>query len=127
MRGFRPALGGAACGAAWSCAGLDPTEPAPRLHRHREGPPSPPRPPHAPHPAPPPPRPQVVSYFQAVAGFTSPEVLLEVKAPGGGAPPPAGRGPLDGLLRPLAALFARDGSDPFYAVVAHRNFKREDR
>jgi hypothetical protein len=65
-----------------------------------------------------------VSYFQAVAGFTTSEVLLEVKAPNGAAPG-AARGPLDALLKPLAALFTRAASDPFYAVVAYRNFRRE--
>ncbi|GBF91225.1 hypothetical protein Rsub_03545 [Raphidocelis subcapitata] len=67
---------------------------------------------------------EVVSYFQAVAGFTTPEVLLEVKAPNGAAPG-AARGPLDALLKPLAALFTRAASDPFYAVVAYRNFRRD--
>ncbi|KAI8463981.1 MAG: hypothetical protein J3K34DRAFT_129281 [Monoraphidium minutum] len=68
----------------------------------------------------------VKEYFQCVPGFTTPEVLLEVKAPGGAAPPAGGGGPLAALLRPLAALLQRGGSDPFYAVVAYRNFRRED-
>ncbi|GIL54348.1 hypothetical protein Vafri_9917 [Volvox africanus] len=70
----------------------------------------------------------VRQYFQAVSGFTAPEVLTAVPRPadqqqqgraGGG-------GFLKGLLNsPLARLFRRSSSDPFYAVVAYRNFRRE--
>ncbi|GLI61477.1 hypothetical protein VaNZ11_003874 [Volvox africanus] len=70
----------------------------------------------------------VRQYFQAVSGFTAPEVLTAVNRPadqqqqgraGGG-------GFLKGLLdSPLARLFRRSSSDPFYAVVAYRNFRRE--
>lgn len=66
------------------------------------------------------------SYFQCVEGFTEPEVLLQV-------PIPEGRqqqgGLLDGLVKvlpqPLQQLLSRSGSDPFYAVLAYRNFKPE--
>ncbi|KAG2484416.1 hypothetical protein HYH03_016830 [Edaphochlamys debaryana] len=63
----------------------------------------------------------VRSYFQAVSGFTAPEVLTEVPlASGGGGK--SGGGGLAALLGPLGKLLARSGSDPFYAVVAYRNF-----
>jgi hypothetical protein len=56
-------------------------------------------------------------------------VLLEVK-PGSSTTGAAGSGgkggPLSALLKPLVGLFQRAGSDPFYAVVAYRNFKREE-
>lgn len=75
-----------------------------------------------------------------MAGFTDPEVLLEVKpqppnstSGGGAAATDGGGGPLDGLRRalaaagaPLLALAGRASSDPFYGVVAYRNFRRED-
>ena len=57
----------------------------------------------------------VKSYFQAVEGFSQPEVLLEVPAPGGG----SGR-PTSLLDRLLTWLPQRAMSDPFYAVVARR-------
>lgn len=68
----------------------------------------------------------VKSYFQCVEGFTEPEVLTQV-------PIPEGRqqdsGWLDGLAKalpqPLQALLTRSSSDPFYAVLAYRNFKPE--
>ncbi|KXZ53254.1 hypothetical protein GPECTOR_7g1148 [Gonium pectorale] len=68
----------------------------------------------------------VKQYFQSVAGFTEPEVLTEVQ-PAGKAAAGAG-GPLGallGALGPLGGLLRRSSSDPFYAVVAYRNFKRE--
>lgn len=75
-------------------------------------------------------------YFQAVAGFTAPEVLLDAGPPtqsssspgsgsGSGSPGAAGN-PLAGLFAKAAALFGRAASDPFYAVVAYKGFKRED-
>ncbi|KAG2446475.1 hypothetical protein HYH02_008466 [Chlamydomonas schloesseri] len=67
----------------------------------------------------------VKQYFQAVAGFTTPEVLTEVPkvagAPAGG----TGGGSLPQWLKPLSRFFERTSSDPFYAVVAYRNFRRE--
>jgi SAM-dependent methyltransferase len=54
----------------------------------------------------------VKSYFGCVAGFTQPEVLTEVSTR-----------PDDSVLGKLKRLFARSSSDPFYAVIAYRNFK----
>lgn len=73
----------------------------------------------------------VRSYFQAVAGFTEPEVLtkVELQPNSSSSGAPGGLGALGGALAkalgPLGALFERSSSDPFYAVVAYRNFKRE--
>lgn len=50
------------------------------------------------------------------------QVLLEVKGAKAGAPQ-LPSGPLGALLAPLAKLMTRAGTDPFYAVVAYRNFK----
>lgn len=61
----------------------------------------------------------VRSYFQAIEGFTTPEVLTEVS----GASPPQG---VNGLFQAVQRLISRSTSDPFYAVVAYRNFKRSD-
>ena len=57
----------------------------------------------------------VKQYIAAVAGFTLPTVLTEVLTTPDLSP-----------LGRLKSLFARSSSDPFYAVVAYRNFKRED-
>ncbi|GLC34764.1 hypothetical protein PLESTM_000237500 [Pleodorina starrii] len=68
-------------------------------------------------------------YFQAVSGFTAPEVLTEVPKPGEGRQGAAGGSGADllsGLLAPLTRLLRRSSSDPFYAVVAYRNFRREE-
>lgn len=54
----------------------------------------------------------VKQYFGAVEGFTKPEVITEV----GGAPDVS-------LMGKLQNFFKRTQGDPFYAVVAHRNFK----
>lgn len=59
----------------------------------------------------------VKSYFSAVAGFTAPEALTD-----DGSAPPAGN-PVSKLLQ---KLWQSSQSDPFYAVVAYRNFKRTD-
>ncbi|KAG2433869.1 hypothetical protein HXX76_008222 [Chlamydomonas incerta] len=65
----------------------------------------------------------VKQYFQAVAGFTAPEVLTELPKQVAGTA--AGNGMLPQWLKPLSRFFARTSLDPFYAVVAYRNFKRE--
>jgi len=69
----------------------------------------------------------VKSYFQCVEGFTEPEVLLEVPIPEGRQQD--GGGLLGGLVKalpqPLQQLLSRSSSDPFYAVLAYRNFKPE--
>jgi SAM-dependent methyltransferase len=66
----------------------------------------------------------VKQYFQCVEGFTEPEVLQEVKLPEG-----SQQGGLQGLLaalpQPLQQFMSRAGQDPFYGVVAYRNFKPE--
>jgi len=59
----------------------------------------------------------VSQYFNAVEGFTEPEVVQEVAAEEGREPTP-----LDMMQR----LFQRSANDPFYAVIAYRNFKREE-
>ena len=57
----------------------------------------------------------VKQYIGAVAGFTAPELITEVLTT-----------PDYSLLGRLKSLFARSSSDPFYAVVSYRNFKREE-
>lgn len=61
----------------------------------------------------------VKSYFQAVEGFTQPEVVLKVDAP---------KSPsiLGSAVQALQRVFMSAVEDPFYAVIAYRNFKRED-
>lgn len=54
----------------------------------------------------------VLQYFQCVDGFTQPEVVK--KFPG-----KVDNSPLSGIMR----LLGMSGSDPFYAVIAYRNFK----
>lgn len=56
-------------------------------------------------------------------GFTEPEVLLEMQLPGGRGV--GGGGLLGSLLKPLERFMSRAGGDPFYGVVAYRNFKPE--
>jgi hypothetical protein len=57
----------------------------------------------------------VTQYFQSVKGFTQPEVVRKLPSPGGG----SSASPLDAVIR----LFGMANSDPFYAVIAYRNFK----
>lgn len=61
----------------------------------------------------------VVQYFQCVEGFTQPEIIRKVPATtiDGGQDE---KGPLSWILRLLGLL---SGSDPFYAVIAYKNFK----
>lgn len=54
----------------------------------------------------------VVQYFQCVTGFTQPEIIKDLKKPVKTDSP-------FGWL----SVFLRMGSDPFNAVIAHRNFK----
>jgi len=54
----------------------------------------------------------VKSYFSAVSGFTAPELVTEVQ-----------KTVDDSLLRRLTLLFDRSQGDPFYAVIANRNFR----
>jgi hypothetical protein len=62
----------------------------------------------------------VKQYFQAVQGYTEPEVVLQVPLPAG---QQQGSGLLQLLPKQLQQFFARASSDPFYAVLAYRNFK----
>ena len=55
----------------------------------------------------------VRTYFQAVEGFTAAEVVTDVAVPAGGT----------SLLERLQRVFARGAGDPFYAVLAYRNYK----
>ncbi|KAK9824399.1 hypothetical protein WJX72_010015 [[Myrmecia] bisecta] len=58
----------------------------------------------------------VKQYFQCVEGFTQPEAItqVEVKQPTEG---------VQGLLAKLSGFMKRAQGDPFYAIVAYRNFK----
>ncbi|KAL5728833.1 hypothetical protein ACHQM5_001869 [Ranunculus cassubicifolius] len=56
----------------------------------------------------------VVEYFQCVEGFTQPEIIRKL---GGD---DTAKTPFD-LIKIIRGLFS--GSDPFYAVIAHKNFK----
>lgn len=58
----------------------------------------------------------VVQYFQCVEGFTEPEVVR--KLPEGTKPDGSLFGWIKGFLGGLSS-----GSDPFYAVIAYKNFK----
>ena len=62
----------------------------------------------------------VRSYFAAVAGFTEPEALtrVDVQTRTGG--------PFGAALTAVRTLWQRSQQDPFYAVLAYRNFKRTD-
>jgi hypothetical protein len=60
----------------------------------------------------------VTQYFQCVEGFTQPEVVRRLP-PSDAAGGKSGSSPLEALMR----LFGQAGSDPFYAVIAYRNFK----
>ncbi|XP_072970250.1 uncharacterized protein [Typha angustifolia] len=55
----------------------------------------------------------VIQYFSCIEGFTHPEVIKNKL------PMKANRSPLDGIMR----LLGISSSDPFYAVVAYKNFK----
>ncbi|CAM0904152.1 unnamed protein product [Alopecurus aequalis] len=57
----------------------------------------------------------VTQYFQCVEGFTEPEVVRRLPPSDG----KSGSSPLEALMR----LFGQANSDPFYAVIAYRNFK----
>ena len=61
----------------------------------------------------------VASYFQSVEGFTQPEKLREVALEGA----PAQQNPVKKLWK---LVFGQVANDPFYAVVAYRNYKRVD-
>jgi len=54
----------------------------------------------------------VKQYFSSVAGFTQPEVITELDEVVD-----------ESILGKLRRFFSRAQGDPFYAVVAYRNFK----
>jgi hypothetical protein len=54
----------------------------------------------------------VKQYFDCVEGFTRAEVITEV-----------GVTPDDSIVGKLRRFVKRSASDPFYAVVAYRNFQ----
>ncbi|WIA33350.1 hypothetical protein OEZ86_006487 [Tetradesmus obliquus] len=62
----------------------------------------------------------VKQYFQAVQGYTEPEVVVQVALP---AAQQQGGGLAQLLPKQLQQFFARASNDPFYAVLAYRNFK----
>lgn len=59
----------------------------------------------------------VVQYFQCVEGFTEPEVVRKLPAANDAQDK---RSPIGWIMRLFGLL---TGSDPFYAVIAYRNFK----
>lgn len=59
----------------------------------------------------------VVQYFQSVEGFTQPEIVRKLPGPSDS---PDNKSPLNWVMKFLGLL---PGSDPFYAVIAHKNFK----
>lgn len=56
----------------------------------------------------------VMQYFQCIQGFTEPEIIRRIPAAR------TNKSPFDAFLR-LVGLLGR--SDPFYAVIAHKNYK----
>lgn len=60
----------------------------------------------------------VVQYFQCVEGYTNPEIVR--KLPADSAAAQEDKSPISWLMRLLGFL---SGSDPFYAVIAYKNFK----
>lgn len=60
----------------------------------------------------------VVQYFQSVEGFTNPENVR--KLPADSAAAQEDKSPISWFMRLLGFL---SGSDPFYAVIAYKNFK----
>ncbi|GAV84452.1 Methyltransf_11 domain-containing protein [Cephalotus follicularis] len=59
----------------------------------------------------------VVQYFQCVEGFTQPKIIRKVQGAGGAR---EDKSPFGWIMRLLGLL---SGSDPFYAVIAYKNFK----
>ena len=59
----------------------------------------------------------VKSYFQNVSGFTEPEVITEVL-------PDGVEDEKNVFVKMMKTFLKRASSDPFYAVVSYRNFKR---
>lgn len=59
----------------------------------------------------------VVQYFQSVEGFTQPEIIRKLPTSGGAQ---EDKSVFGWIMRLLGLL---SGSDPFYAVIAYKNFK----
>lgn len=59
----------------------------------------------------------VVQYFQCVEGFTQPEIIRKLPATGGAQ---EDKSPFSWIRKLLGLL---SGSDPFYAVIAYKNFR----
>lgn len=59
----------------------------------------------------------VVQYFQCVEGFTQAEIIRKLPAATGS---PEDKSPFSWMTK-LLGFFS--GSDPFYAVIAYKNFK----
>lgn len=57
----------------------------------------------------------VVQYFQCIEGFTQPEIVRKLPAVDGD-----DKSPFKWIMRLVGLL---SGSDPFYAVIAYKNFK----
>ncbi|WOG93455.1 hypothetical protein DCAR_0312739 [Daucus carota subsp. sativus] len=60
----------------------------------------------------------VTQYFQCVEGFTQPETIRKLPGTGGGIQEE--KSPLSWIMGLLGLM---SGSDPFYAVIAYKNFK----
>ncbi|KAJ0113601.1 hypothetical protein Patl1_02882 [Pistacia atlantica] len=60
----------------------------------------------------------VVQYFQCVEGFTQPEIVRKLPEAAGAAQEE--QSPFKWFMRLMGLL---SGSDPFYAVIAYKNFK----
>ncbi|KAK4797649.1 hypothetical protein SAY86_029975 [Trapa natans] len=60
----------------------------------------------------------VVQYFQCIEGFTQPEVIRKLQNRNRDSRD--GNSPLSWIMNFLGLL---SGSDPLYAVIAHKNFK----
>ena len=60
----------------------------------------------------------VTQYFQCVEGFTQPEIIRKLPGTGGGIQEE--KSPFSWIMGLLGLM---SGSDPFYAVIAHKNFK----
>ncbi|XP_059670053.1 uncharacterized protein LOC132315709 [Cornus florida] len=59
----------------------------------------------------------VMQYFQCVEGFAQPEIIRKLPSAGGAQ---EDKSPFGGIMKLLGLL---SGSDPFYAVIAYKNFK----
>lgn len=65
----------------------------------------------------------VKSYFMCVEGFTEPEVLRQVPLSEGQQQQGVLGGLIKALPKPLQQLLSSGGRDPFYGVVAYKDFQ----